>query len=70
MRTAIISLGSKSTVMLAEAMEKYFTTVDMLDLRNIEVNLSKEMEVLYEGKDPLSAVKELMTREAKEEDYK
>ncbi|MCK5140446.1 MAG: ATP-grasp domain-containing protein, partial [Thermodesulfovibrionia bacterium] len=50
MRTAIISLGSKSTVMLAEAMEKYFTTVDMLDLRNIEVNLSKEMEVLYEGK--------------------
>jgi ribosomal protein S6--L-glutamate ligase len=36
--------------MLAEAMKKYFDTVDMIDLRNIEVNLSNKMEVLYEGK--------------------
>ncbi len=50
MRAAIISLGSKSSAMLAEAMDKLFDNVDMLDLRKIEVNLSKEMEVLYEGK--------------------
>ena len=49
MRAAIISLGSKSSIMLAQALEKYFDKVDMLDLREIEVNLSKEMEVLYSG---------------------
>lgn len=49
MNAAIISLGSKSSAMLAKAMEKYFDKVDMLDLREVEVNLSKEMEVLYEG---------------------
>ena len=50
MKAAIISLGSKSSVMLAEEMQELFDKVDMLDLRKIEVNLSKEMEVLYEGK--------------------
>lgn len=49
MKAALISLGSESSKMLAEAMKKYFDTVDMLDLRKIEVNLSKELEVLYEG---------------------
>jgi len=53
MKAAIISLGSKSSEMLATAMNEYFDTVEMLDLRKIEVNLSKELEVLYDGK-PIS----------------
>jgi len=53
MKAALISLGSKSSMMVAEAMKKYFEQVDMLDLTKIEVNLSKQMEVLYEGK-PIS----------------
>ncbi|MBR9699173.1 RimK family alpha-L-glutamate ligase [Candidatus Woesearchaeota archaeon] len=49
LRAAIISLGSKSSEMLAEAMKNHFKEVDMIDLRNIEVNLSKQLEVLYNG---------------------
>ncbi|MBD3164606.1 RimK family alpha-L-glutamate ligase [Candidatus Woesearchaeota archaeon] len=51
MKAAIISLGSKSSAMLAKAMKNYFGHVDMLDLRKIEVSLAQRMKVLYEGKD-------------------
>jgi ribosomal protein S6--L-glutamate ligase len=51
MRGAVISLGSKSSLMVIKEMEKYFKLVDNIDLRKIEVNLgSKALEVLYEGK--------------------
>lgn len=51
MKAAIISLGGPSSGLVGEAMRKYFDEVDMLDIRQIEVNLgSKEMEVLYQGK--------------------
>ncbi len=49
MKAAIISLGSKSSVMLAEAMQNHFDSCEMLDLRKIEVNLSQNMQILYEG---------------------
>jgi len=47
-RGAVISLGSKSSVMVAEAMKKYFSEVDMVQLKNIEVRLGKEGGVFYE----------------------
>ena len=50
MKAAIISLGSVSSQMTAEAMKKYFEQVDMIQLKNVEVSLGKEAEVLYEGK--------------------
>ena len=51
MRAAVISLRSKSSLMIIKEMEKYFKAVDDIDLKNIEVNLtSSALEVLYEGK--------------------
>ena len=50
MKAAIISLGSKSSVMVAEALKKYFAQVDMIPLKTLEVNLGKEAGVLQEGK--------------------
>jgi len=49
MKAALISLGSKSSMMTAEAMKKYFDEVDVLQLRDIEVNLGKESGILYQG---------------------
>ena len=49
MRAAIISLGSKSSEMLAEALKTYFDTVDMIQLKEIEVALGKEGGILYNG---------------------
>ncbi len=46
---AIISLGSKSSLMVAEAMKKYFDEVDLVQLKDIEVSLGKEGGVFYEG---------------------
>src|SRR3989338_4452028 len=50
MKAAIISLGSKSSEMIAEAMKKYFSEVDMLNLKEIEVRLGKEGGIFYQGK--------------------
>jgi ribosomal protein S6--L-glutamate ligase len=48
---AVISLGSKSSDMVIEAMKKYFDKVDHLNIKHIEVNLgSSTPEMLYEGK--------------------
>lgn len=49
MKAALISLGSKSSEWTAKAMEKYFKEVEILNLKNIEVNLGAEGEVLYKG---------------------
>lgn len=49
MRGAVISLGSTSSQMVAEAMEKHFDQVDMLKLTNIEVRLGKGGGIFYEG---------------------
>ncbi len=49
MKAALISLGSKSSIMTAEAMEKYFDEVDMVQLKKIEVKLGDEAGVYYEG---------------------
>jgi ribosomal protein S6--L-glutamate ligase len=49
MKAAIISLGSKSSEMQAEAMRKYFDEVDMIALKEIEVSLGKDGKVLYKG---------------------
>ncbi|MBI2669076.1 RimK family alpha-L-glutamate ligase [Candidatus Woesearchaeota archaeon] len=50
MKAAIISQGSISSQMVAEAMRKYFD-VDTIDLRNIEVRLGKESGIFYQGKE-------------------
>ena len=49
MKAAIISLGSKSSLMTAEAMQKYFTQVDMINLKEVEVSMGKDAGVLYQG---------------------
>jgi ribosomal protein S6--L-glutamate ligase len=50
MRAAVVSMGSISSKMTAEAMQKYFDEVDSLDIKEFEVNLGKEGGVLYAGK--------------------
>ena len=50
MKAAVISLGSKSSQMIIEEMKKYFSEVDDLNLKNIEVNLGGDgSEVFYQG---------------------
>ncbi len=50
MKAAVISLGSKSSQMVITAMKEYFTVVDAIDLRSIEVNLGiATLDALYEG---------------------
>ena len=50
MKAALISLGSVSSKMTAEAMKKYFESVDSLNLQDIEVHIGREgFTVLYEG---------------------
>ncbi|TKJ17762.1 hypothetical protein CEE44_04485 [Candidatus Woesearchaeota archaeon B3_Woes] len=51
MKGALISLGSVSSKWIVTAMEKYFTKVDHLNLKEIEVNTVGELEVLYKGKE-------------------
>src|SRR3989338_3165448 len=51
MKAALISLGSKSSKMLLRALKKYFSSVDDIDVREIEVSLGGDTpEVLYKGK--------------------
>lgn len=47
---AIISQGSTSSQWTYEAMKNYFTSVDMLAIKNIEIKVGKKVEILYEGK--------------------
>ena len=51
MKAALISLGSKSSVMIASAMKNYFETVEDIDLRKLEINLGSKLDVLYDGKE-------------------
>lgn len=50
MKAAIISLGSTSSKYTAEALEKYFDKVDMINLKQIEVNLGGTDIVFVDGK--------------------
>src|SRR3989338_8295034 len=51
MKAAVMSLGSKSSLMILEEMKKYFDSVDKIDLRDVEVNLGVgKLDVLYEGR--------------------
>lgn len=54
MKAAIISLGSTSSKLTAEAMTKYFDSVDLISLKKIEINLGDigkdKSIVLVEGK--------------------
>ncbi len=51
MKGAIISLESTSSKMVAEAMKKYFDQVDMIHLKDIEVNLGKEGGIFHKGQE-------------------
>jgi ribosomal protein S6--L-glutamate ligase len=62
MRAAVMSLGSKTSLMVLEAMQSYFDKVDNIDLRDVEVNLGdSKPHVLYEGK-PLPQYSCIYTR--------
>ena len=50
LKAAIISLGSKSSQMTADAMAQYFDSVDMINLKEVEVILGKNSGVYYQGK--------------------
>src|SRR3990167_5740320 len=50
MKAALISLGSKSSLLTGEAMKKYFDQVDILELKKVEIRLGKESGIFYEGK--------------------
>ena len=51
MKAAVISLGSISSRWTAQAMRKYFTQVDEINLKDIEVNISSRKErVFVQGK--------------------
>ena len=39
MKAALVSLGSKSSLMILSEMQKYFESVDNIELRDLEVNL-------------------------------
>ena len=48
---AIISLGSETSRLTAKAMRKYFSRVDELDIRKIDIRISgMDEEILYDGK--------------------
>ncbi|MFT4313205.1 MAG: ATP-grasp domain-containing protein [Candidatus Woesearchaeota archaeon] len=53
LKAAVISLGSQSSKLTAEAMEKYFDVVDMINIKEIEVTLGANgdnTQVSYQGK--------------------
>ncbi|MAG61059.1 hypothetical protein CL619_04690 [archaeon] len=50
LRACIISLGSKSSKMTAEALSEFFEHVDMLQLKEMEVVLGKDAGVFFSGK--------------------
>ncbi len=50
MKAALISLGSKSSLLTGEALKKYFEVVEVLELKKIEIRLGKESGIFYEGK--------------------
>ncbi len=62
MKAAVMSLGSKSSLMVADAMKAYFDSVESIDLRDLEVSLAGgKLEVLYEGS-PLQQYSCIYTR--------
>jgi ribosomal protein S6--L-glutamate ligase len=50
MKAALMSMGSKSSEMTLVAMKKYFSSVDDINIKNMEVMLGKELSILYNGK--------------------
>ncbi|MFC1570332.1 NAD(P)H-dependent glycerol-3-phosphate dehydrogenase [Candidatus Omnitrophota bacterium] len=58
------------TEMVVEGQATSKSVYELAKKYNVEMPVSEKVyEVLYEGKDPREAVKELMTRDPKEEDY-
>jgi ribosomal protein S6--L-glutamate ligase len=52
LKAAIVSLGGTSSHWIADSMRKYFETVDMIDIRDVEVLLeSKKMKVMHRGEE-------------------
>jgi ribosomal protein S6--L-glutamate ligase len=50
LKAALISLGSISSKWVAEAMRKYFDSVDEINLKNLEISFTgKKEEILYKG---------------------
>ncbi|MBI2108103.1 RimK family alpha-L-glutamate ligase [Candidatus Woesearchaeota archaeon] len=51
MKAALISLGSRSSLMILNEMQNYFESVANIDVRDLEVKLGNgRLEVLYDGK--------------------
>ena len=50
MKAALISMGSLSSEWTKKEMSNLFDEVDMIDIRKIEVDISNQPVILYEGK--------------------
>jgi len=51
MKVALMSMESKSSQMTLDAMKKYFSEVDSINIKELEVKLGgKELSILYNGK--------------------
>ncbi len=50
MKAAVVSLGSVSSQWVAEEMRAYFSSVDMINLKEIEITLGRKPVMLYQGK--------------------
>jgi ribosomal protein S6--L-glutamate ligase len=50
MKAAILSLGSVSSEMTAQAMRTYFTLVDEMDIRHVHLEIGKNPRIVYKGR--------------------
>ena len=56
--------------MVVEGMATTRSAHELMKIHDVDMPITRKVyEVLYEGKDPGEAVRELMTRSPKEEDY-
>ena len=48
LKIGIISLGGKSALKIAEVCKKYFSEVDLLNIKNFEIQINGELKILYD----------------------
>jgi ribosomal protein S6--L-glutamate ligase len=51
MKLGIISLGGKSALKIREASKKYFNEVDILNLKNFEIQINGSLKIVYDGEE-------------------
>jgi len=62
---------TKDMNMVAEGIKTSISAFQLAKKMGVDMPIINQVyEILYQGKDPMSAVRELMTRELKKETYK